>query len=97
MALRRGLALRDMEMVQFHPTGLLAGDETKMTGTVLEEGCVELGVICLMVTTSGSCSIMTVRVNAQHVILSVEPFMKKCDETNITVWRGLYLNVASRS
>ena len=38
MALRRGLALRDMEMVQFHPTGLLAGDETKMTGTVLEEG-----------------------------------------------------------
>ena len=38
MALRCGLALRDMEMVQFHPTGLLAGDETKMTGTVLEEG-----------------------------------------------------------
>ncbi len=38
MALRAGLALRDMEMVQFHPTGLLAGDETRMTGTVLEEG-----------------------------------------------------------
>jgi len=38
MALRRGLPLRDMEMVQFHPTGLLAGDTTKMTGTVLEEG-----------------------------------------------------------
>jgi fumarate reductase flavoprotein subunit len=38
MALRRGLGLRDMEMVQFHPTGLMAGDETKMTGTVLEEG-----------------------------------------------------------
>ena len=31
-------ALRDMEMVQFHPTGLLAGDHTRMTGTVLEEG-----------------------------------------------------------
>jgi fumarate reductase flavoprotein subunit len=27
-----------MEMVQFHPTGLLAGAHTKMTGTVLEEG-----------------------------------------------------------
>jgi succinate dehydrogenase flavoprotein subunit len=27
-----------MEMVQFHPTGLLAGTETRMTGTVLEEG-----------------------------------------------------------
>jgi fumarate reductase flavoprotein subunit len=38
MALRAGLPLRDMEMVQFHPTGLLAGTETRMTGTVLEEG-----------------------------------------------------------
>lgn len=38
MALRAGLSLRDMEMVQFHPTGLLAGTETRMTGTVLEEG-----------------------------------------------------------
>src|SRR5690349_12304321 len=38
MALRAGLPLRDMEMVQFHPTGLLAGSETRMTGTVLEEG-----------------------------------------------------------
>ena len=38
MALRAGLALRDMEMVQFHPTGLLAGPNTRMTGTVLEEG-----------------------------------------------------------
>jgi fumarate reductase flavoprotein subunit len=38
MALRAGLRLRDMEMVQFHPTGLLAGPDTRMTGTVLEEG-----------------------------------------------------------
>jgi fumarate reductase flavoprotein subunit len=38
MALRAGLTLRDMEMVQFHPTGLLAGTGTRMTGTVLEEG-----------------------------------------------------------
>jgi fumarate reductase flavoprotein subunit len=38
MALRAGLVLRDMEMVQFHPTGLLAGSDTRMTGTVLEEG-----------------------------------------------------------
>ncbi|MEB2316966.1 MAG: FAD-binding protein, partial [Xanthomonadaceae bacterium] len=38
MALRAGLGLRDMEMVQFHPTGLLAGPGTRMTGTVLEEG-----------------------------------------------------------
>ena len=38
MAVRLGVALRDMEMVQFHPTGLLAGPYTRMTGTVLEEG-----------------------------------------------------------
>ncbi len=38
MALRYGLNLRDMEMVQFHPTGLLGGPDTRMTGTVLEEG-----------------------------------------------------------
>jgi fumarate reductase flavoprotein subunit len=38
MALRVGLALRDMEMVQFHPTGVLAGPGTRMTGTIIEEG-----------------------------------------------------------
>jgi succinate dehydrogenase flavoprotein subunit len=38
MAMRAGLPLRDIEMVQFHPTGLLAGEGTRMTGTVLEEG-----------------------------------------------------------
>jgi len=38
MALRAGINLRDMEMVQFHPTGLLAGPDTRLTGTVLEEG-----------------------------------------------------------
>jgi fumarate reductase flavoprotein subunit len=38
MALRAGLTLRDMEMVQFHPTGLLAGPDTRLTGTIIEEG-----------------------------------------------------------
>ena len=38
MVFRLGLSLRDMEMVQFHPTGLLGGKDTRMTGTVLEEG-----------------------------------------------------------
>ena len=37
LCLRAGLELRDMEMLQFHPTGLLAGDST-LTGSVLEEG-----------------------------------------------------------
>jgi len=38
MALRLGLKLRDMEMVQFHPTGLMAGPDTRITGTIIEEG-----------------------------------------------------------
>jgi succinate dehydrogenase/fumarate reductase flavoprotein subunit len=37
MCWRAGLPVRDMEMMQFHPTGLLAG-EARMTGAVLEEG-----------------------------------------------------------
>lgn len=37
MAYRAGAELCDMEMVQFHPTGLLAGPSL-MTGSVLEEG-----------------------------------------------------------
>jgi len=38
MSLRAGLPLRDLEMVQFHPTGLIAGDDTRITGTIIEEG-----------------------------------------------------------
>lgn len=34
---RAGLPFRDMEMLQFHPTGLLAG-ESRLSGAVLEEG-----------------------------------------------------------
>ena len=37
MGFRAGAHLIDMEMMQFHPTGLIAGDSV-MTGTVLEEG-----------------------------------------------------------
>jgi len=38
IAFNAGLPLRDMEMVQFHPTGLVAGADTRITGTIIEEG-----------------------------------------------------------
>ena len=37
MGFRAGVEMIDMEMMQFHPTGLIAGDSV-MTGTVLDEG-----------------------------------------------------------
>jgi succinate dehydrogenase/fumarate reductase flavoprotein subunit len=37
MCFRAGLELRDMEMLQFHPTGIIAGS-SRLTGAVLEEG-----------------------------------------------------------
>jgi succinate dehydrogenase / fumarate reductase flavoprotein subunit/fumarate reductase flavoprotein subunit len=37
MCFRAGLEVRDMEMLQFHPTGLIAGG-SRLTGAVLEEG-----------------------------------------------------------
>jgi succinate dehydrogenase/fumarate reductase flavoprotein subunit len=46
MGLRAGAELMDMEMVQFHPTGLLAG-ESLITGTVLEEGLRGVGGMLL--------------------------------------------------
>ncbi len=38
MAWEVGASFRDMEMVQFHPTGILTGDGLQITGTLLEEG-----------------------------------------------------------
>ena len=46
MCLRAGLPVRDMEMLQFHPTGLLAGD-SRLTGSVLEEGLRGAGAFLL--------------------------------------------------
>ena len=46
MVFRLGLPLRDMEMVQFHPTGLLVG-QNQISGTVLEEGLRGAGALLL--------------------------------------------------
>lgn len=50
MCFRAGLELRDMEMLQFHPTGLLVG-ESRLTGALLEEGL--RGAGALMLNASG--------------------------------------------
>src|SRR4051794_39905637 len=70
MALRAGLALRDMVMVQFHPTGLLAGAGTRMTGTVLEEGLRGAGDACWIPAARVSCSTMTSAANARRAMSS---------------------------
>jgi succinate dehydrogenase/fumarate reductase flavoprotein subunit len=44
MCFRAGLELRDMEMLQFHPTGLIAG-ASALTGAVLEEGLRGAGAV----------------------------------------------------
>lgn len=46
MCYRAGLELRDMEMLQFHPTGLLVGD-SRLTGALLEEGLRGAGALLL--------------------------------------------------
>ena len=46
MAARAGAELIDMEMLQFHPTGLMAG-ESLLTGSVVEEGLRGAGGILL--------------------------------------------------
>jgi succinate dehydrogenase / fumarate reductase flavoprotein subunit/fumarate reductase flavoprotein subunit len=46
MCYRAGLEMRDMEMMQFHPTGLLAGN-SRLTGAVLEEGLRGAGAFLL--------------------------------------------------
>lgn len=46
MCYRAGLELRDMEMLQFHPTGLLVG-ESRLTGALLEEGLRGAGALML--------------------------------------------------
>ena len=94
MALRRGLVLRDMEMVQFHPTGLMAGDETKMTGTVLEGGFEGLVDILSMARINDLCLIMMRRVNAPHAILSAAPFTRKCGRGRTSPYGGVYISMA---
>ena len=93
MALRRGLVLRDMEMVQFHPTGLMAGDETKMTGTVLEEG---LEGLVYLINGENKRFMLDYdeRVNAPHAILSAAPFTRKCGRPDLALW-WVYLDGAS--
>ena len=81
MAFRAGLDLMDMEMLQFHPTGLLAGDSA-LTGSVVEEGLRGAGGYLL--NTEGE------RFMAAHDPERMER------STRDIVSRAIYLEVAER-
>ena len=94
MALHSGLALRDMEMVQFHPTGILAGDETRMTGTILEEGLRGAGGYLLNGAASASCSTIMSMASGRRGISCRAACMRKCGRAaarrmavSISAWR----------
>jgi len=94
MALRLGLALRDMEMVQFHPTGLLAGAHTRMTGTVLEEGLRGAGGHLL--NGSGERFMLAVDPRAERATRDIvsRAMFAQMRAGNVTPNGGLYLSMA---
>ena len=94
MALRAGLPLRDMEMVQFHPTGLLAGPHTRMTGTVLEEGLRGSGGYLLNGASSASCRSTTGSPSARRATWSRAPCISEIGRENTTPHGGLYISMA---
>ena len=71
MALRAGLPLRDMEMVQFHPTGLLAGpghaDDRHGAGG---RACAAPAAICSTRPARASCSTTTSAASAPRATSS---------------------------
>ena len=79
MALRAGLTLRDMEMVQFHPTGLIAGPDTRMSGTIIEEGLRGAGGHLLdCATASASCSPTIRAASARRATSSAARCSSRC-------------------
>ena len=94
MALRYGLALRDMEMVQFHPTGLLGGRNTRMTGTVLEEGLRGAGGYLL--NGDGERFMLDYHDNAERATRDIvsRGIYDEMRKGNVTSMGGVYIEMA---
>ena len=94
MALRYGLALRDMEMVQFHPTGLLGGRNTRMTGTVLEEGLRGAGGYLL--NGDGQRFMLDYHDNAERATRDIvsRGIYDEMRKGNVTSMGGVYIEMA---
>jgi succinate dehydrogenase/fumarate reductase flavoprotein subunit len=83
MCYRNGLELRDMEMLQFHPTGLLAGD-SRLTGALLEEGLRGAGAVLL---NARGERFMT-RYDPERMERSTRDVVSRASYTEITEGRG---------
>jgi succinate dehydrogenase/fumarate reductase flavoprotein subunit len=83
MCWRAGLAMRDMEMMQFHPTGLLAG-EARMTGAVLEEGLRGAGAYLL----NASGERYMARYDPERMERSTRDVVSRAGYTEIMAGRG---------
>ena len=83
MALRAGVALRDMEMVQFHPTGLVIPGSL-MTGALLEEGLRGAGGRLL----NGRGERFMARYDAARMERSTRDLVARAAFTEITEGRG---------
>ncbi len=94
MALRAGLSLRDMEMVQFHPTGLLAGPDTRMTGTVLEEGLRGAGGYLLGGNRERFMSRYDARAERATRDIVSRAMIREMQSGNVTPLGGLYLQMS---
>jgi len=95
MCYRAGLALRDMEMLQFHPTGLLAG-QSRLTGAVLEEGLRGAGAWLL----NGAGERFMARYDAARMERSTRDVVARASYTEIVTGRGsprggVFLDIAS--
>jgi succinate dehydrogenase / fumarate reductase flavoprotein subunit/fumarate reductase flavoprotein subunit len=93
MAYRAGATMVDMEMYQFHPTGLLAGD-SRMTGMVLEEGLRGAGGIL----TNASGERFMQRYDPERLERSTRDVVSRSSYMEITAGRGtpaggIYLDV----
>ncbi len=94
MALKAGLPLRDMEMVQFHPTGLLAGPDTRMTGTVLEEGLRGAGGYLLNGNRQRFMSRYDAKAERATRDIVSRAMIREIQSGNVTPHGGLYLQMS---